>query len=637
MQGNYAESISGVTMESFIELLHKLQEVHEREVEGWQVKVKELSNKKGCETKRMEELFTRNQQMKEQHRVLTENIKTLENRLRAGLCDRCTVTQEVAKRRQQEFEASQIQSLQHLSILATEITNLKKENIRLKDEMRGLRAALNKGQSDHSSNSSTATEVKPNSSPDLSPSSGPVALVAPTTSRSSKQPADGDVVVKTEADQRSEEAEHRQSRGTNRSSFVFKPLATMLSTPWEPEQSVTYVGEKRKSVEGRDQHASIPPQPPRKNSSSLSGGEVKPSRPVIHAPIPCHPRPVKTSSISLPWSLSESSDWTTMAVPGTNSMVQNPSRQQLPRFPNLIPPIPQVRRHSFGPTWQNQSTPQPQTKEPTVVFKLKSLPEYAENQTKPQERKESPSCKSEKVSGEELQDTCDGPLDLSDRGKPKSSQTFKDETPIALQVDVKKPRSLDSDVNTQIPVSSPSLVFHSSPCTPFKQEQEPSSDHNHEAVREQEQREEVSGKTDQSNGRKVPVLTLSLRPVVMLETLNSALQKQASSSSNGKVIQTNKANMVDAVRSHLFQTCPPVVSPCSSSASPQSSSPSIEAESSSDEQHEDESGSEPDSSQGCKRKRPSGEAETERDSDTSNIRKERRIKITVRTEERSPS
>lgn len=38
-------------------------------------------------------------------------------RLRAGLCDRCTVTQELAKRRQQEFEASHVQSLQHISLL----------------------------------------------------------------------------------------------------------------------------------------------------------------------------------------------------------------------------------------------------------------------------------------------------------------------------------------------------------------------------------------------------------------------------------------------------------------------------------------------------------------------------------------
>lgn len=32
------------------------------------------------DTKRMEDLFSKNQQMKEQQRVLTENIKTLENR-----------------------------------------------------------------------------------------------------------------------------------------------------------------------------------------------------------------------------------------------------------------------------------------------------------------------------------------------------------------------------------------------------------------------------------------------------------------------------------------------------------------------------------------------------------------------------
>ncbi|MED6234335.1 hypothetical protein ATANTOWER_027263, partial [Ataeniobius toweri] len=98
------------------------------------------------DTKRMEELFTRNQQMKEQHRLLTENIKTLENRLRAGLCDRCTVTQEVAKRRQQEYEASQIQSLQHISLLAGEMTNLRKENLKLKDDITNLRAMLDGSQ-----------------------------------------------------------------------------------------------------------------------------------------------------------------------------------------------------------------------------------------------------------------------------------------------------------------------------------------------------------------------------------------------------------------------------------------------------------------------------------------------------------
>lgn len=31
-------------------------------------------------------------------------------------------------------------------------------------------------------------------------------------------------------------------------------------------------------------------------------------------------------------------------------------------------------------------------------------------------------------------------------------------------------------------------------------------------IKEQEQKEEVNGKTDQSNGKKVPVLMISLRP-----------------------------------------------------------------------------------------------------------------------------
>ncbi|XP_031694819.1 RBBP8 N-terminal-like protein [Anarrhichthys ocellatus] len=129
-------------MECFNSLLLKLREVHEREVEGWQGKIQELSNKKGCDTKRMEDLFSKNQQMKEQQRVLTENIKTLENRLRAGLCDRCTVTQEVAKRRQQEFESSQIQSIQHITLLAGEMNNLKKENKLLREDLRSIRAAF---------------------------------------------------------------------------------------------------------------------------------------------------------------------------------------------------------------------------------------------------------------------------------------------------------------------------------------------------------------------------------------------------------------------------------------------------------------------------------------------------------------
>lgn len=41
------------------------------------------------------------------------------SRLRAGLCDRCMVTQELAKKKQNEYETSHFQSLQHIFILST--------------------------------------------------------------------------------------------------------------------------------------------------------------------------------------------------------------------------------------------------------------------------------------------------------------------------------------------------------------------------------------------------------------------------------------------------------------------------------------------------------------------------------------
>lgn len=61
-----------------------------------------------------------------------------------------------------------------------------------------------RGHSNHSSNSSNTTELKANSSPDLSPLPGPVALVTSATSRASNQPADGDIAVKNETDQKKE-------------------------------------------------------------------------------------------------------------------------------------------------------------------------------------------------------------------------------------------------------------------------------------------------------------------------------------------------------------------------------------------------------------------------------------------------
>ncbi|XP_047447536.1 RBBP8 N-terminal-like protein isoform X2 [Mugil cephalus] len=599
-------------MECFNDLLLKLQEVHEREVEGWQVKVQELSNKKGCDTKRMEELFTRNQQMKEQQRLLTENIKTLENRLRAGLCDRCTVTQEVAKKKQQEFEAYQMQSYQHIARMVGDVNNLKMENKRLRDEIRNLRTALE----DHATSILTTPDFKPNSSPDLSPSSsGPTAPANTPTSRTCNQPPEGNLTVKTETEQRNEETEHRHSRGTNRAhleSYNSRPHHALPT--WKNENSGSRGGERR-SVDGVDQRSSLPTQAlHRSSSSSAAGGEVKPSRHVLHAPVPCRPQPIKSGSVSLPWPLSESSDWVTVASAGTNLATQAPTKLNMIRFPNLIPTSqqPSLRRQSLGSSsWQKQNAPQPQTKEPTVVLRLKSLKEPPESQTKPPEKKENPPPKPERVSsGEAPRDPFDGPLDLSDRGKSKPNQTPKDDSALALVGLTRVRKNPDMDVSNSsafVPVSSP-VIYPSSSCTPPDiQEQEPTSDQDHKMVQDQEQKEEVNGKTEQSNGKKVPVLTISLRPVV-LESLNSALQKQESLASNDKSLSLSPAD-----------------EPGSSSA---------EAD-----EDDDESESGRDSNRGGSRKRPRVETDSDGHSgaDTGSIHQDRKIKIAVRAEEKSSS
>uniref|UniRef100_A0A8C5TE26 RBBP8 N-terminal like n=1 Tax=Malurus cyaneus samueli TaxID=2593467 RepID=A0A8C5TE26_9PASS len=86
---------------------------------GLHSKVAELTTEKCRDAQRIEELFAKNHQLREQQKVLKENVKVLENRLRAGLCDRCMVTQELAKKKQNEYETSQFQSLQHIFILCT--------------------------------------------------------------------------------------------------------------------------------------------------------------------------------------------------------------------------------------------------------------------------------------------------------------------------------------------------------------------------------------------------------------------------------------------------------------------------------------------------------------------------------------
>ncbi|KAF3859795.1 hypothetical protein F7725_000050, partial [Dissostichus mawsoni] len=205
------------------------------------------------------------------------------------------------------------------------------------------------------------------------------------------------------------------------------------------------------------------------------------------------------------------------------------------------------------------------------------------SQTMPLEKKQILPSKTERVFAE-LRGTCDGPLDLSDRGKSKTNQTPRDCSPIALQGEDRGQRSPDKDgkANQSVSFSTP----------PGKQQDKESAhDYNNKVFKEDDQKEELNGKTDQSNEKKVPVLTISLRPVVVLESLNSALQESLTSKSK-------------------------------------SSSAATQRGSSSDERDDEGSVSERESSQGCKRRRTSAGTETDRDSETDNTQKEKKIKIT---------
>ncbi|XP_066092903.1 RBBP8 N-terminal-like protein [Saccopteryx bilineata] len=126
-------------MESFMESLNRLRDLHEKEVLGLQNKLVELNSERCRDAQRVEELCAKNHQLREQQRALKDNVRVLENRLRAGLCDRCTVTQELARKKQQEFESSLLQNLQHVFILTNEMTRLQEENESLKEEVTRLR------------------------------------------------------------------------------------------------------------------------------------------------------------------------------------------------------------------------------------------------------------------------------------------------------------------------------------------------------------------------------------------------------------------------------------------------------------------------------------------------------------------
>ncbi|XP_058266305.1 uncharacterized protein rbbp8l isoform X2 [Hemibagrus wyckioides] len=480
-----------MAVENFTELLHKLKEVHEQELEGLQQKVLELTNKK--------------------------------NWLRAGLCDRCTVTQEMAKKRQQEYENSQLQSLQHISILMGEINALVKENERLKEEVKSLRDRVEQ-QNGHSDRGGT---------PDVKHSPDPIAtsLAMATSIPKNDQLAPGGTtkptaIVKSDtrprqstdtADDRQEtsdkESEHKRSQGwslTHLFESSRQPTFAANQATWKERRAVSMDSpETRPSATS----PSIPTNLRLLKNSPLFSTRRSEDRSSLVS-IPLRPHPVKTTPSNLPWPLPERSDWVvnTGASGGLllSPNLKHDSSSPVLRFSSLVPPGVESHLPSLSPAHPRPICPRP-----------RSLFEPAETKEKKTPLSSWTSSQHERIFGENLREGDEeAPLDLSHASAPKIKQA---------EVDL----ASSSSSSPPAPLSSPSSAqYGSSPQSdPQTGDTKPQREQTEEPQKEMGDEGNEKNENVDTENLKVPTLTISLRPVVVLESLKSTGQGKEEDSS----------------------------------------------------------------------------------------------------------
>ncbi|XP_075441282.1 DNA endonuclease RBBP8 isoform X3 [Ascaphus truei] len=136
--GSPSSTESLATGDLFKELWSKLKECHDKELQELLLKISKLKNQRCLDAQRLEEFYTKNQQLREQQKALHDTIKVLEDRLRAGLCDRCAVTEEHMRKKQQEFENIRQQNLKLITELMNEKNTLQDENKRLSDQLQHM-------------------------------------------------------------------------------------------------------------------------------------------------------------------------------------------------------------------------------------------------------------------------------------------------------------------------------------------------------------------------------------------------------------------------------------------------------------------------------------------------------------------
>ncbi|KAK6292774.1 hypothetical protein J4Q44_G00362750 [Coregonus suidteri] len=126
----------------FRDLWGRLKDCHDSALQGLQTKVNKLKKERYLDAQRLEEFYSRHQQLREQHKTLQDTVTILEDRLRAGLCDRCSVTEEHMRKKQVEFEKGRQQNMRLIAELMTERNTLQDNNRKLSLELDRMKGSL---------------------------------------------------------------------------------------------------------------------------------------------------------------------------------------------------------------------------------------------------------------------------------------------------------------------------------------------------------------------------------------------------------------------------------------------------------------------------------------------------------------
>ncbi|XP_066558367.1 RBBP8 N-terminal-like protein isoform X2 [Amia ocellicauda] len=453
-----------MTTDGFDELLHRLRDFHEKEVKGWQDKVTDLTKEKCCDVQRMDELFSKNQQLREQQKILNENVKLLENRLRAGLCDRCTVTQDVAKRKQHEFETSQMQSLQHISILVNEINMLRKENKGLLEELKTLRCV----QGEQNGRLSKASTPENSRSPDTNPA---LALAAAMKTKQTvegalpRQPAS---VILEQSQQlpksgfsqllhwNGQEA-HNPQRVSNKLHNTIAVMAPALRG--DNVQRSPGVEKRLKSADVPEKYEAVSPPVALKRGPS----EEKLQHRLV-APVAYRPHVDKTQRLAFHWPVGEQQDWALRSqemfddnipvIDCYGNLVYLKDYHLNPKSTVMKKPAPELYWHDGKVTLYHGATSSLNRIPP-----MKSTKTEDERVSQGFRKFSSSDLKLEKIVAP-CQKAADKPLDLSDHGRSKHKGAEEQPELSSLRVgceELSGPKDLHSfTADPPLPPSSPS-------------------------------------------------------------------------------------------------------------------------------------------------------------------------------------